>query len=199
MSRKAIKDREEEINQQIIAFWSPNDPYPYFGQWYVSNFILTQEIVDQFPEQIKNLSLYKDRIYVIHKLMNMTYQTAEKFMMIGKAALFRDNATLRLMINNNSPKEHKRLGRLVRNFDGDVWNNYCCDIVKIGNYLKFTQNDELKQFMINTNDAILVEGSPLDKIWGVGLKFDHPDIQHIDRWKGTNYLGECLMFVRQLL
>jgi ribA/ribD-fused uncharacterized protein len=193
-SKKIIKQEP----RKIIAFWRPDDQYSYFGQWYESNFILTQDLCDNFPEEIKNIGLYKDRYDVLTMLMNIRFTTAEKFMMMGKSALFRDDNTFRLMRNTNSPKEHKRLGRLVRNFDNDTWETYCRDIVIIGNYLKFSQNNELKNYIVNTGNAILVEGSPLDKIWGVGLKFDHPDIQHVDRWKGTNYLGECLMFVRQL-
>lgn len=216
MSRKAIKQEvvkpvrkviKKEIEQpeiqEFIAFWSPNDPHPHFGQWYESDFVLTQEICDRLPEEIKNLSLCRNRIDVIQMLMNgqnnEVYGTAEKFMMMGKAALFRDANIFRQMTNTNSPKEHKRLGRLVQNFNGATWDAYCCDIVKIGNYLKFSQNDELAQLLKQTNNAILVEGSPLDKIWGVGLRFDHPDIQHMDRWKGTNYLGICLMFVRDII
>lgn len=203
MSRKAVK-REKPLplplpEQQYIAFWRPTDPNAYLGQWYRSVFTLTQDICDQLPNEIKNLPLYKDRLDVLNMMMGINYVNAEKFMMMGKAALFGDNHIFRLMNNTDFPKEHKSLGRHVNNFNDDTWDTYCCDIVTIANYLKFSQNEELRNLLINTGNAILIEGSPLDKIWGVGLRFDHPDIQNADRWKGTNYLGQCLMFVRQLI
>lgn len=120
-------------------------------------------------------------------------------MMMGKAALFRDNTAFNRMGQTDSPKDHKRLGRTVKNFVEADWNRYSQDIVKIGNYLKFSQNEVLKKYMKDTENAILVEASPLDNIWGIGIRFDDPDVQFIDKWKGTNYLGECLMFVRQVL
>ena len=184
-----------------IAFWRPNDedPYPQFGQWWLSDFALTPEVEAKFPEDISQLSLIKEKPHVLEKLNCCVFNTAEKFMMMGKAALFNDNVVLRKMAQNDNPKLQKKLGREVRNFDNDTWNRYCQDIVKIGNYLKFSQDEKLCQILLNTNDAILVEGSPLDKIWGVGLKYDHPDISNPKRWRGTNYLGNCLMFVRNVL
>jgi ribA/ribD-fused uncharacterized protein len=188
-------------NPKIVAFWRPCDQYAYFGQWYESEFELTDLICRNLPDQIKELDLYNDRIDILHKLCRDqgVFTTAEKFMMMGKAALFRDQMAFNRMGQTDSPRDHKDLGRTVRNFVESEWNKYCQDIVKIGNYLKFSQNRKLKKYIRDTNNALLVEASPVDKIWGIGLKFDHPDVQHIDRWKGTNYLGECLMFVRSIL
>jgi ribA/ribD-fused uncharacterized protein len=118
---------------------------------------------------------------------------------MGKAALFRDDATFRKMGADDSPKNQKALGRSVNNFDGDTWDKYCRDIVKMGNYLKFSQNGDLKKYIRDTGESLLVEGSPLDKIWGVGMRFDDPNINDERNWKGTNYLGECLMFVRAIV
>lgn len=184
---------------QIVAFWNPEAQHGYLGQWFPSQFEFTQDICDNFPNQIKELNLYKHRFDVILALMNHTYQTAEKFMMMGKAALFEDNEIFNLIDETNTPKRQRELGRKVRGFDDVTWFLYCCDIVKIGTYLKFSQNPDLQEKLEGTGNALLVEGSPVDKIWGVGLKYNNPDIQFVERWKGTNYLGECLMFVRHIL
>lgn len=186
---------------RVIGFWRPTDHYAYFGQWYESDFELTELMIEQFPEQIKSLGLYKRRIDVLHKLASdqKNFNTAEKFMMLGKAALFRDDVAFNRISESNSPKDQKRLGRTVRNFNETVWDTYAQDIVKIGNYLKFSQDKTLRKNIKNTGDAVLVEGSPLDKIWGVGIRFDDPRIQDEKNWEGTNYLGNCLMFVRHIL
>jgi ribA/ribD-fused uncharacterized protein len=184
----------------IIAFWRPCDPYAYFGQWFESEFKLSKNIIKTFPEQIQELDLCKDRMDVLEKLLTYkTFPTAEKFMMMGKAALFNDDEIFEKMARSRTPAEDKKLGRLVKDFDDDTWEIYSQDIVKIGNYLKFSQNKELKEKIIQTKPHILVEGSPMDRIWGVGLRFDSPLIQDETMWRGKNYLGICLMFIRDIL
>jgi ribA/ribD-fused uncharacterized protein len=192
--------KSNEDMMSIITFWRPTDQYGWLGQWYRSEFMLTKEIIKQFPREIKKMDLFVKRFDVLEKLSEQeTFSTAEKFMMMGKAALFRDKITFDTMANTDSPMTQKHLGQKVKKFDENIWKLYCRDIVKIGNYLKFSQDDELKEKLVNTNDTILVEGSPLDRIWGVGLRFDDSRIRDKSKWKGLNYLGECLMFVRDLL
>jgi len=170
------------------------------GQWYETNFEFTENMLECFPTQLKELDLYQERFDVLEKLAkDLVFNTAEKFMMMGKAALFNDDKTFNQMAGTNSPMDQKSLGRLVSNFDEMTWDKYCRDIVKIGNYLKFSQNDDLFDKIIKTGDSMLVEGSPMDRIWGVGLRFDDPLIKNRANWKGKNYLGECMMFVRQLI
>lgn len=187
------------MQKNIITFWRPTDQNGYLGQWYESEFELTNMIISELPDEIKRLELVKKRPDVLTKLTTQrTFRTAEKFMMMGKAALFKDNVTFAKMASINSPYHQKKLGQLVRNFDEATWMKYCRDIVKIGNYLKFSQDDDLKEKLLDTGDVLIVEGSPLDRIWGVGLRFDDPRIKDKTKWLGTNFLGECLMFVRKL-
>jgi ribA/ribD-fused uncharacterized protein len=68
-----------------------------------------------------------------------------------------------------------------------------------GNYLKFSQHKALEQFLLQTHDRVLVEASPVDPVWGIGLAEDHPDVLHPSKWKGTNLLGFALMEVRDQL
>jgi hypothetical protein len=183
--------------ERSIAFWRTTDPNGYLCQWYASDFEFTEDVYANLPDRIKNLKLCKDRYDVLEKLITHgVFSSAEKFMMMAKAALFKDERSFKLISESNVPRVQKEFGTLVENFDETVWNNFCRDIVKIGNYCKFNQNAILKQNIKNTGNAILIEGSPYDRIWGVGIQFDSPNIRRIAKWKGENYLGECLMFVR---
>lgn len=129
----------------------------------------------------------------------ITYQTAEHYMMMQKAKLFGDEVTLNRMLTKDSPKDIKDLGRQIQHFDDQIWDQNKFDIVRRGNYLKFSQNKELKHFLLQTKNKILVEASPVDAIWGIGLKEDHPNAYNPELWRGENLLGFALMEVRDQL
>lgn len=125
-----------------------------------------------------------------------TYNCAEQYMMAEKARLFGDEATRARILATDSPREHKALGRTVANFDRATWQDACLDIVVRGNLAKFTQNPEMRAALLATGDKLLVEASPMDRIWGVGLRADDPRIHDRGQWPGQNLLGEALMRVR---
>ena len=127
------------------------------------------------------------------------YKTAEHYMMAQKAKLFGDHIMFQKIISCNSPGEAKKLGRKVKNFDGEIWEKHRFEIVKTANFYKFSQNSDLKTFLLNTNNRILVEASPLDPIWGIGLAADHANANNPQKWKGLNLLGFALMEVRDQL
>ncbi len=124
------------------------------------------------------------------------FLTAEHYMMAGKARLFGDEEMYRAILASASPGEAKDLGRKVRNFDQRVWEAHRLSIVAEGSYLKFSQHEDLKAFLLSSQDRVLVEASPRDRIWGIGLGKDNPDAEHPDRWRGKNLLGFCLMEAR---
>lgn len=124
------------------------------------------------------------------------YKTAEHYMMAQKALLFNDAETFERIISKDSPKDVKDLGRQIQNFDAEVWDRHKYQIVKQGNFLKFSQNESLKHFLIQTKNKILVEASPVDTIWGIGLTEDSPKAMSPNDWRGENLLGFALMDVR---
>lgn len=128
-----------------------------------------------------------------------TYCCMEQYMMAEKARLFEDNETLEKIMKSNHPKQIKDLGRQVKNFDEDIWIRNRYSIILNGNYAKFIQNEDLRQFLIGTKDRILVEASPYDKIWGIGMSADNENIENPLLWKGSNLLGFALMEVRDEL
>ena len=129
----------------------------------------------------------------------VTYTCAEQYMMAEKARLFQDTAVLKNIMKAKHPKEMKALGRAVKNFEETAWVNNCRDIVRRGNIAKFSQNPELLNFLMSTDNRILVEASPMDRIWGIGMGEGNPDAQCPDKWRGTNFLGFILTEVRDLL
>ena len=124
------------------------------------------------------------------------YNCAEQYMMSEKARMFNDTETERKIMESFSPNEQKKLGRQVKGFDLVQWNQECRDIVFRGNLAKFRQNADLRHLLLKTGNKILVEASPYDTIWGIGLSAEDPRALDKAQWLGTNWLGEALMRVR---
>jgi len=158
-----------------IFFWSPKEnSYPSkacFCQWYPSPF----------------------------RLNGILYHTAEHFMMACKAKLFGDEESMWKIIEEPEPRIVKEYGREVKFFDAKLWERYRVEIVTVGNYLKFTENDELCDFLLSTGDLEIVEASPYDRIWGIGLSADDPLANHPEKWRGLNLLGKCIMSASELI
>ena len=127
------------------------------------------------------------------------YPTAEHWMMAEKARLFKDEYTLAKIVNCRTPAQAKKLGRSVQGFDQTTWEAYRSEIVVRGNLLKFKQHEDLWDFLNNTKDRVLVEASPMDRIWGIGLASDAPGIEYPGNWRGLNLLGYALMETRDRL
>ena len=127
------------------------------------------------------------------------YATAEHYMMAEKARLFHDETKLSKIIDARSPAIAKKLGRQVASFDDLIWRQHRYDIVVRGNRAKFSQHAELKIFLLQTGDRLLVEASPFDRIWGIGMAATDPNAEKPQFWKGLNLLGFALMEVREEL
>lgn len=162
---------------KYLFFWghTPKDPAivdkACFSQWYPAPFVEDQ----------------------------ITYPTAEHYMMAKKAELFHDLAIRDQIIQQAHPNQAKALGRKVRNFDNKIWDAHKLAIVQQGSYLKFSQHAALKDYLLQTGDRILVEASPYDKVWGIGMAQDHPHAEQPARWRGENLLGFALMAARDRL
>ncbi len=127
------------------------------------------------------------------------YPTAEHWMMAEKARLFGDREMEEQILAASTPKVAKALGRRVRRFDGDVWSANCRDVVTRGNMAKFSQNPPLAAFLLGTSGQVLVEASPTDRIWGIGMREMDERARDPATWQGPNLLGFALMDVREQL
>jgi ribA/ribD-fused uncharacterized protein len=102
-------------------------------------------------------------------------------------------------VKNPDPARCKRIGRMIDGFDAEKWSKVSFQIMVDVNYAKYSQNPRLKALLLSTEDKIIVEASPYDTIWGIGLHWENDDCLDESKWKGQNLLGKALMEVRNQL
>ncbi|MFD5479287.1 NADAR family protein [Streptomyces hawaiiensis] len=129
----------------------------------------------------------------------VAYATAEHWMMAAKARLFEDPVAERAALAAGHPAEAKKAGRLVRGFDEAVWARERFRIVVEGSVHKFGAHPDLLAYLLGTGDRVLVEASPVDRVWGIGLAADDEAAMDPERWRGPNLLGFALMEARERL
>ncbi|BCB91349.1 NADAR family protein [Phytohabitans suffuscus] len=127
------------------------------------------------------------------------YATAEHWMMAAKARLFGDDDALAAVLAARSPAAAKAAGRKVRDFHEQKWVDERYAVVVAGNLAKFGQHEGLRAYLLGTGDRVLVETSPYDRIWGIGMGPNNPDVASPLKWRGLNLLGFALMEVRERL
>ncbi|NKY53389.1 NADAR family protein [Nocardia vermiculata] len=132
-------------------------------------------------------------------LDDVSFRTAEHYMMWKKAMLFEDSAAAERIVAAETPGEAKSLGRIVCGFDEKVWDERRYAIVVAANTAKFGQHERLRDFLVNTGERVLVEASPVDRIWGIGMTVDDPRAESPREWEGLNLLGFALMTARDRL
>ncbi len=130
------------------------------------------------------------------ELEGVRYPSAEHYMMWSKARLFGDEAVAGQILAAGSPALAKKLGRAVRGFDAGVWTAHRFEIVVRASLAKFSQNAACQAYLLGSNDRVLVEASPLDRIWGIGLAASDERAQNPLLWNGLNLLGFALMQTR---
>ncbi len=125
------------------------------------------------------------------------YENSEQYMMAHKALLFGDDYHFDKIMETTDPAIMKKLGRKIKDFDQDIWDAHKFDIVTEGNRLKFGQNPNLMKRLLETENKTIVEASPHDKVWGIGLKACDAIKIPENKWLGQNLLGKALMLVRE--
>lgn len=134
--------------------------------------------------------------FILH---GIKFNCAEKYMMWRKATLFKDDKIAEAILKSNDPKQIKALGRQVANFDEALWKIHAKDFVLVGSLAKYSQNEKMLNELLKTEGTTLVEASPYDKIWGIGLLANDPRVLDRRTWQGTNWLGEVLTLTREML
>jgi ribA/ribD-fused uncharacterized protein len=171
---RAAERRGEKL--YLLPFWSHRAARPGPGPWVFSQWWPAPFVVD-----------------------GVRYASAESWMMAAKARLAGDEDVLARILATDDPAEAKALGRQVRGFDARAWEERGHAAVVEGNLAKFSQHPHLGAYLLSTHPAVLVEASPADAVWGIGLEAAHPDARVPSRWPGRNLLGFALMDVRDRL
>ena len=130
---------------------------------------------------------------------DVMFNNCEQFMMFQKATVFGDIETASKILEATHPRECKELGRKVRNFNQEIWDQVKQGIVFTGNYHKFNFHKEMRDVLFETKGLLIVEASVWDCVWGIGMDAEDPDALDRDKWKGKNLLGWALTCVREAL
>lgn len=159
----------------FICFWKPEDENPTFGNW--------------SPDEASYFCPIEER--------EVSFMTSEHALMFGKACLMGDVKIAEKLKTCKTPKYAKTLGRKVSPWDEELWIEQREKIMYRVLFSKFSMNDNIKALLLNTGNKVLIEASPYDKIWGIGLKASDSGCGDVDEWKGLNILGRVLMKVRE--
>ena len=127
---------------------------------------------------------------------DIIFSCGEQYIMYSKAILFGDSVIAAMILQETKPTKMKALGRKVRNFDDDVWCANREELTFKGLFEKYNQNANLKKLILDTGNREIVEASPRDRVWGIGMGENNPDAEDKSKWKGRNILGKILMKVR---
>lgn len=166
-----INQYKKGKQQEFVFFWRPYGVGGIYSQWFKSSFTVN----------------------------GTTYCCAEQFMMAEKARTFDDCDTLAAILDTDDPNRHRILGRQVKNYDEELWGAIRKRVVVEGSLEKFRQSEDLMEMLIRDKDKILVEASPYDKIWGIGMKAGTYGIENPENWTGENNLGFAIMEARDTI
>lgn len=156
---------------EVVCFHNPDEENGYLSNWYMSCF----------------------------QVDGIKYSSMEQYMMYQKAACFQDEVIAGQILATNDVMHIKELGRRVSGYDDNHWNGVRQVVVYEGLLAKFSQNEDLKNLLKSTGNAILVECAVKDRIWGIGLAMNNADRFDRTKWQGQNLLGYALMMVRDRL
>jgi ribA/ribD-fused uncharacterized protein len=142
-------------------------------------------------------SIYSNWYICNFKSTEHEFNCSEQYFMYHKAFHFDDNEIAQQILLEKNPRKQKEFGKKVKNYSDEEWSKHrytvmCCALI-----LKFKQNPDLMEQLLNTGNKIFVEASPYDCVWGVGLAEDNDLILDEKNWRGQNLLGKALCETRE--
>ena len=155
----------------IICFHNPEEENGFLSNWFLSDFTV---------DEVK-------------------YSSVEQFMMYKKAIRFQDIEKAQQILSTNDVAVIKEYGRQVKEYNDSIWCGIRQIVVYEGLLAKFSQNNILRNKLLQTHNDILAECAVKDRVWGIGLSMKDPERLDLAKWRGQNLLGYTLMMVRDEL
>lgn len=186
MNKRLLDITNRKEQEKFTFFWETSS---VFSQWHESKFIGKTFLWETHKYK-------KDFLLGLFSEDTQEYINTEQYMMYHKSMLFLDRENAQKIMMTNNSRKIKELGRQVTNFNQDVWEYYRALIVYDANKAKFLQNEHARTILLNTKGTTLVEASPFDDIWGVGISKNDSRIFDRSKWLGQNLLGEILTQIR---
>lgn len=164
-----------------------------------TKFFMFSRMGERFKFFYGRISVFSQHHPASFHIDGVTYNCAEQYYMHSKALMFGDEVRARRIMEVADPVLMKSLGRKVVGFNKRQWLAVARDVVRKGNLAKFSQNPHLLRALLETTGTVLVEASPYDRVWGIGLCETDSRARNRSTWLGTNWLGETLTLVRDNL
>ena len=207
---------EDQAHLARLLDWWIAPVYDYYQEW------LSEPPVDvhrDFPvAEMDSITVGSDRVNAVyfHKpeepggflsnwflsdydLDGMTFSSAEQYIMYRKCLLFGDKDSAFAVMAAADPAEQQQIARNIKNYSEPVWNGFRQVVAMRALLAKFQQNNTLRESLLQTDDAWLVECAKSDTIWACGCPLYDPGRKDISLWKGENLLGFTLMEVREII
>ena len=127
-----------------------------------------------------------------------TFRHVEEYLFLKIAGFANDEISQHRIREAATPAQCKAIGRNIK-VDKKRWFPEENKVMQRALYAKFSQNEELKDFLLSTGEKTLLEASPSDRYWGIGVSLGKVASSTPLNYTGKNKLGELLMNLRTQL
>ena len=208
----SVREDLQQLNK-LLNWWT-QDSYDYYNEW-LAETVDALKKAGKIPDRLKISGREVDAVY-FHKpeephgylsnwypasfdLDGIHYSSTEQYIMYHKCLLFGDEVSAAAVLATDDPAKQQKIGQGASGYIHAVWTGARQIIAMRGLLAKFRQNEELKQRLLETGDAWLVECAGSDKNWACGIRLNDDRRFDAENWNGQNILGFALMEVREML
>ena len=211
---KCTSTAEDAQQLNNLLNWWTQESYDYYHEWLAETVDILKK-AGKIPDKLKVSGKEVDA-YFFHRpeephgylsnwfsspfdLDGMHFTSVEQYIMYRKCKIFGDEISAKAVLATEDTAAQQAIGRKAAGYIGSIWAGMRQMVVLRGLMAKFSQNEDLKQKLLDTGDAYLVECAGSDKIWACGIRLNDDKRFNAENWTGDNILGFALMEVREML